>query len=150
MSNLWHDLLTLLQLLKRFACHFGFSFTTCCCILSARFVFSSRQSQSTTIRTRKFLTNRLLSRKQMVSTHVQNSVRVLGVQVQSVKRRPCSVPRVSRLASGLIRMEVCSPFCHSSSTGGLFDLTPVSHLCQTTSVATMHDRQTRAVKLSLI
>lgn len=32
------------------------------------FVFSPWQSQSTTIRTRKFLTNRLLSRKQMVST----------------------------------------------------------------------------------
>ena len=42
--------------------------------------------------------------------------------------RPCSVPRVAGLAGGLIRMEVCSPFCHSSSIGGLFDLTPVSHL----------------------
>ena len=60
--------------------------------------------------------------------------------MQSVKGRPCSVPRVAGLASGLIRMEVCSPFCHSSSIGGLLDLTSVSHLCQTTSVATVNDR----------
>ena len=30
--------------------------------------------------------------------------------------------------ASLIRVEVCSPFCHSSSIGGLFDLTSVPHL----------------------